>query len=453
MSPAAYEVIRSFLTSLTFQQLLDTESIIPTETVDEPTQAELREHEGLHDRFYLRHKKLWLISYPYEWTGAMLLDAARCTLTVQSTLMLHGFNLKDASAYNVQFDLDAGGPKPVFIDIGSIEPMPDTGGVWVPYKQFLSHFLLPLTYYRNFEYEFKGTFMADLEGLDPELAYRLIGPVKRFIPPYLTLVTLPHWLRRWEVGRKPAQSRAKKKRSEIQQEKELYILSHTVRSLRKKVERLGLGPRKSDWVEYEETNSYSLEASSEKEAFVRNVCREIQPETVLDIGSNTGKFSLMAAEQGSKVLALDTDAASLDRLYWKAQELGASVLPLRIDLANPSPGIGWKNQERAPFLERVGQFDCVFALAVVHHLLIARGIPIQEIVDLLHRLTRRYLLVELIGPSDPMFQSLLRGRDALYSDISVQAQEQAFGRCFTTRQQQQLTGTARSLYLLEKRGP
>lgn len=450
LSPGAYETIRSFLTSPAVEQLLETGSIIHTETVDEPTQAELREHEGLDDRFYVLHKSLWFISYPYEWTGGMLWDAARCTLRVQAALMHHGFNLKDASAYNVQFDFGAGGPQPVFIDVGSIEPIPDTGGVWIPYKQFLSHFLLPLTYYRNVGLEIKATFIADLDGLDPELAYRLTGPVKRLLPPYLTLVTLPHWLRRLETGRNPPQQRTNDQPSEIQREKNLFLLGHTIRSLQKKIERLRIAPGKSDWVGYEDTNSYSREAKGEKEAFVSRVCADIRPETVLDIGCNTGKFSLIAAAQGSKVIAVDTDAASLDRLYYKAQELGASVLPLLIDLTNPSPGIGWKNQERAPFLERAGEFDCVFALAVVHHLLISKGIPLQEIVSLLHKLTRRNLVVELIGPSDPMFQSLLRGRDDLFSGFSTQVQEQAFSSCFAIRQQQQLSGSDRSLYLLEK---
>jgi SAM-dependent methyltransferase len=451
LNPESYQLIRSFLQSPVYAHLVKRGSLIATDLVDDATHTALAEAEGLPGRFYVKHKRLWFLSYPYEWTAEMLLDAARCTLLVQSTLMEYGFSLKDASCYNVQFNLGIDGPTPIFIDIGSIEPLSNTRGIWLPYKQFLGNFLLPLLYYRNMGYDFKAIFLADLDGFDPEQAYSLVKPLRRLLPPYLTLVTIPHWLRQWEARRGPRLRCQKVKNSEVEQDKTLFILRHIMGFLQRRIDSLGSGPTQSAWVDYEEQNIYPPDARAGKLAFVRQICQQRRPETVLDIGCNVGQFSFVAAEFGAKVLALDSNLASLDRLYRRAKERKATVLPLRMDITNPSPGIGWKNSERRPFLDRVAESDCVFALAIVHHILITKGIPLLEIVRLFHRLTNRYLVVELVDPSDPMFQSLLRGREHLYSTLSLEAQEQIFTRHFAVLESHSCTGMARKLYLMEKK--
>ena len=197
----AHELVSVFLQSPAYTSLVGKELIIPTEAVDDTTRITLREGEGLPDRHYVKHERIWFTSYPFEWSPEMLLDAGQCTLAVQSLAVDHGFNLKDATAYNVQFKLGAHGPKPTFIDIGSIEYLPDTEAIWVPDKQFLSHFLLPLLYYRKMSFDYKGYFLTEIDGLDPEQAYAMVGRFRRLLPPYLSLVTLPHWLRGHEMKR------------------------------------------------------------------------------------------------------------------------------------------------------------------------------------------------------------------------------------------------------------
>lgn len=447
----SYELVRSFLQSPAYSYLVDKGLILATDLIDDATRRVLSEEEGLPDRFYVRHKKVSFISYPYEWSPEMLLDAARCTLMVQSRLVDYGFNLKDASAFNVQFDFGTHGLTPIFIDIGSIEPLPNTGGLWLPYKQFLSHFILPLLYYRTMAYDFKGIFLADLEGFDPEEAYKMVGPLRRFFPPYFILLTLPHWLRRWESRWGQALAKKGTKKGEAEQEKGLYILRFILRFLQRQIGRLGREPKRSEWLDYEERNIYPSEARVEKESFIHRICEQLRPDTVLDIGCNTGRFSEMVAELGARVLAVDNDMISLDQLYRKVRYLRSRILPLRIDITNPSPGVGWQNKERTSFLDRAGKFDCVFALAIVHHLLLTKGVPLLEITSLFYCLTRRYLLVELIDNSDPMFRSLALGKDALFSGLSLDAQEQILARQFKVVQTHRLTGMARKLYLMEKR--
>ena len=54
-----------------------------------------------------------------------------------------------------------------------------------------------------------------------------------------------------------------------------------------------------------------------------------------------------------RVLAFDIDPAAAERNYRQLREEGRSdILPLIMDLANPSPGIGWAGRERRSLLER-----------------------------------------------------------------------------------------------------
>ncbi len=430
----SYTMVQQFLEGPAYASLLEQELIIPTELAGQNAVTETRS-----DRYYLRHKRLELITYPYEWTPQMLLDAAKCTLEVQLELMNHGFSLKDASAYNIQFDFGSNGLAPVFIDVGSIELLTDP--IWLAYKQFVSHFLLPLFLYHDKNHDFRGTFLTEMDGLDPEEAYCLLG-MSKFLSPYFTLVTLPHWLGK---GAQKTQPR------EQDPERTFFIMHHTIRSLQRKLNCLRFKPVESEWTAYEDSNTYPDDARATKQVFGRHVWNQIEPQVVLDIGCNTGYFSFQAAYSGSQVIALDTDSTCLDFLYRKTQKIQSKILPLRVDIANPSPGIGWKNQERASFLDRLGQVDCVFALAVVHHLLITKGIPLLEIAGLFHDLTKEYLLVELIGPADPMFQSLLRGRGDLYSEFVIEAQEAIFIEHFSIIEQLDLPGMDRTLYLMRKK--
>jgi hypothetical protein len=57
-------------------------------------------------------------------------------------------------------------------------------------------------------------------------------------------------------------------------------------------------------------------------------------------------------------------------------------------------------------------------LAVIHHLLLMEQIPLPAILDLCHRLTRKHLIIEWVPVEDPMYRSLMRGRDSLYGSLS-----------------------------------
>jgi SAM-dependent methyltransferase len=177
---------------------------------------------------------------------------------------------------------------------------------------------------------------------------------------------------------------------------------------------------RSSWSEYESTRShYTAAQSTEKFAWVSGVLDELQPARVLDIGANTGEFSALAAEKGARVIALERDAAAADRLFQMSRAKRLAIQTIHGDLSRPTPAVGWENRESTTLIQRLeGQSDLVLMLAVIHHLLLLEQIPLASIVELCHRLTRRHLVIEWVPATDPMYQSLMRGRDTLYGSIT-----------------------------------
>ncbi len=77
---------------------------------------------------------------------------------------------KDASAYNVQFV----GSTPRFIDVGSFERLRE-GEPWYGYRQFHMHFLLPLMLQAYRGIAFQPLLRADVEGVNPIDARRMMS--------------------------------------------------------------------------------------------------------------------------------------------------------------------------------------------------------------------------------------------------------------------------------------
>jgi len=151
-------------------------------------------------------------------------------------------------------------------------------------------------------------------------------------------------------------------------------------------------------------------------------------------------------------VAIDSDPVVVGRVWRRAQKEGLSILPLVVDLARPSPSLGWRNAENESFLERAeGSFDLVLLLAVVHHLLVSERIPLDEVADLVARLGPRHAIVEWVEPADRQFRRLARGRDALFGETMRQAFLASFGRHFHVVKETALSDAPRQLYLLRSR--
>src|SRR5258708_5922572 len=176
---------------------------------------------------------------------------------------------------------------------------------------------------------------------------------------------------------------------------------------------------------------------------------EQQPRTVLDVGCNTGHFSYLAARHGASVVAIDYDAVVVGAVWRQAHKENLDILPLVVNLARPTPAIGWRNGECASFLERAhGRFETVLMLGVIHHLMVSERIPLAEIVSLAAELTTAALVIEFVAPDDPMFRRIARGRDHLFSDLTKESFESACATHFEIVRCERLDVTSRWLYLM-----
>jgi SAM-dependent methyltransferase len=209
----------------------------------------------------------------------------------------------------------------------------------------------------------------------------------------------------------------------------------------------------SAWSPYTNTFTYNEEQFDVKTRLVREWMDLLRPKTALDVGCNTGVFSEIAATAGAQVVAIDTDAVVAGQTWRRAKEKNLNILPLVLNLARPSPAIGWCNAECASFLQRAqGSFEMILMLAVLHHLLVTERVPLPEILRMVAQLGGRYLIVEYVSKDDPMFHKLARGRDALHADFTQEYFESTCQKWFTIVRKQQVQGDLRWLYLLENRG-
>ena len=380
----------------------------------------------------LRHPRIPIPTYPWEWTSAQWLAAANLTLNLCEEAIAAGWVLKDATPLNILFL----GPRPIFVDILSFErrsparhdptrrgPNPS---IWLAYAQYVRTFLLPLLMDRLLHWPLSlSLFRRD--GLEPAECFRALPWRGRLSRAALWPITLPTLLDRRKQSAAPAKavappySAAPQKKSRLHDpEVATHILHRTLKTLRRRTLRAAPRSASSNWSDYPQTlTHYTPEQSRQKLDWVRRILESTHPARVLDIGANTGDFSALAASLGADVVALERDQPSADRLFRMARQRNLPILTIHADLARPTPAVGWLNAESLALLPRLeAQFDLVLMLAVIHHLLLMEQVPLPEILALCHRLTRRHLLLEWVPVADPMFQSLLRGRDALYGSLS-----------------------------------
>ena len=428
---AAAKEARAFLDSALRRDLERSGDLIASEFTD--VEAEPGD-------FWLRHPRIDPISYPWEWTPAQWCAAAELTLRVAGKAIDAGWTLKDATPLNVLFD----GARPVFVDVLSFERRDPHASVWLAYGQFVRTFLLPLVAAKYLSWPLEATLFSR-DGYEPAALYRALPRWRRLTPSLLDVVTLAALFE--GKGKKPQ----KTKPATTPPDLATHILHKRLARLGKQIQSAGCQENKSQWSSYVQTASHYQPADIEdKQQFVRDTLDACRPARVLDIGANTGTYSLMAAAAGAEVVALDSDAAALEQLWRAAAIEQKPVTAMIANIAWPTPAAGWRNREQLSLLDRLtGSFDLVLMLAVIHHLILREQLPLGHIGELCADLTRRWLIVEWVPPSDPMYQEWLRGRDHLYGNLSERDLTEAFAPVFLVSSRKAL-GNGRVLLLFER---
>ncbi len=424
-----YDLLRS---SGLYDALVGEGLLIPHEEVD------VRLAPAPDAYLVLAPEPVTFVSYPYEWCPGQLQEAALATLRIQDLALDHGMSLRDATAYNIQFHRG----RPVLIDTLSFERLRDDQP-WVAYRQFCAHFLAPLALACELDVRLLRLLRVDVAGVPIDLASGLLPARTRLRPGLLTHLHLHARSQRLAPPRTDARPKASRF--------SLQAFRGLIDSLRNAVAKLTWRPPRTAWSDYyDDAVHYSAVAMAAKERLVSGFLDVTAPRTVWDLGANTGRFSRLAAARAAHTVAFDVDEAAVEANWRQMREGGETcLLPLVMDLANPSPRLGWAGEERLSLTDR-GPADVVFVLALLHHLAIGNNVPLERLAAFLAALGR-WLVVEFVPKSDPRVRALLAVRDDVFPHYSVEGFEAAFGRHFAIERREALPDSDRLLYLLRSR--
>jgi ribosomal protein L11 methylase PrmA len=428
--------LEMLLASATYERLLARGAIVETAFVDDTAlRGELPAGHRL-----ARHTRIPFISYPYEWPFDLLKRAALLHLDIQRDALAQGMSLSDASAYNIQFR----GVDPVFIDVLSFRKYRD-GEIWPGQRQFLMQFLNPLLMSSLAGIACHDWYRGSLEGIESADLARAIPWHRKLSFNVLSHVVVPSRMDR-RVAANTAQ--AVREAAKVRLPKKHY--AGLLNQLRDWV--AGLEPKvsvKSTWQDYDRHNTYDDAERAAKRAFVAKFCGHATPGLLVDIGCNTGEYSETALASGAKrAIGLDFDHGALANACRRAATKQLALTPLVQNAMNPSPGQGWRGIERKPMQDRT-RFDAVLALAVLHHLTIARNVPLDDAVDWLVGWAPTGV-IEFVPKSDPTVQTMLSLRGDIFESYSQEAFEVCLAKRATVVERETVSSSQRVLYAFER---
>ena len=415
-------------------------TLVATEAVERDAVPGL---EGVECAAVLRHERVPFISYPYEWSFGMLRDAALLQLHLLERSLAESLMLKDSSPYNVQWR----GAAPVFIDVGSFERLREAEP-WVGYRQFCMLFLYPLMLQAYLGVPFQPWLRGSLEGISPGDAARVLRGRHRLRRGVMANVVLHARMERRYAGVEGRTVRRELRSAGFSAE----LVKANVRRMRKLVTRLRWEPYASAWTGYGEDDGYAEADREIKATFVREAAGRRRRRLAWDLGANDGDYARIAAETTDCVLAMDADHPTVELLYRTLRdEQERRIVPLVMDVCDPSPGLGWRGRERRSLTER-GRPELTLCLALMHHLAITRNVPLDQLVDWLAGLGGE-LVVEFPTREDPMVRRLLAAkREDAHEDYELERFERLLAQAFDVRRTVRLPSGTRVLFEASPRG-
>lgn len=357
---------------------------------------------GQQGAIELEHEKILFYSYPWEWSFSMLKDAALCTLNILKELLQDGYILKDGTALNVTYHKG----KMVFIDFLSIDEYKE-GAFWEGYNQFTQEFLYPLILQSYLNIPYTKFTANSLDGVSLKDAFALLGVKKYWKLNLIKNITIPYLLTRKSTNMN----------LQVKSKLPKQYLINLIEGHIKYINSLCLNDEKTLWEEYQNNNTYTLESSQIKKGVISDFAKSIKGESVIDLGANTGEYSLILRKHAKYVVSLDIDEHCIDRLYQSTKGTISNIYPLVQNLINPTGPRGWLLKERKSIYER-NQTDYFVALALIHHFCIAHNISIDSFVTFLKLMGPKGGVVEWVAKEDPMIQVMLRNRKDIFHNYT-----------------------------------
>lgn len=411
--PVADAEFRQTITSGLVDRLAKTGLMLPCALLSIP-QSELAAYVGPRGDVaatVYEQPRVPMISYPYEWSFSQLKDAALLHLDLQLTALDEGYVLADASAYNMQF-INA---KPVHIDVMSLRPYRE-GQHWDGYNQFCRQFLLPLAIEAWTGLSFQPMYRGSINGIS-------FSDALAILPRHKFLTSLSGFMHIYLQG-KAVTSQSATTSVTSGADRALRPLPKAryramIENLRSFIDSLHSSKRSASfWKEYAALNSYTDDMRDTKMNFVKTWAKQAAPGDILDIGGNTGDFSMAAISTGGATssVILDGDLDAIEQGYRMSKSLQRPILHLLMNLADPSSNMGWRESERKGLAARADMGGSM-ALAVIHHMVIGGNLPLAQVVDWLIDLAPTGI-IEFVPKQDPMVVEMLQNREDIFFDYN-----------------------------------
>ena len=413
-----------------YKALVDNQLLVSHREIDIPSPEPKKVYK------IIEPEPIPFISYPYEWCFSQLKDAALATFKIQKKAMDFGMSLKDCSAYNIQFK----NGKPIFIDTLSFEKYKE-GQTWAAYRQACQHFIAPLALMSYKDIRLNQLFRIYVDGIPLDLASLLLPSSTSFKASLFSHIHL-HAKSQKHFADKTVNVGGRKM-------SRLSFLG-LMDSLESTIKKMKWKASGTEWADYYEDTNYSPGALENKKRIVCEMLDKIDTKILWDLGSNIGMFSRIASDKGILTISFDIDTAAVEKNYLTSiQNSETNILPLLLDLTNPSPGIGWENKERMSLVER-GPADTVLALALIHHLAISNNLPMGKIAKFFNLICTS-LIIEFIPKDDSQVQRLLSSRKDIFPDYTREAFENTFSKYFTVKSSQNIKDSKRTIFLMQKK--
>ncbi len=379
--------------------------LIPTKEVTE----EFKDLKSEDNIYFLEHQKIDYISYPYEWSFYQLKSAALHHLNFQIFLIDKETVLIDSSAFNIQFI----NHKPIFIDVLSLDKYRE-GDYWKGHSQFLQQFLNPLLLRSKKGIPFNDWYKGNLDGIKTtELNELLNLKDKLSLNIFFSVTLLAKLENRNKINPEKALNKIKKRKSLSKNAYKSMLVQ-----LKNWIEKLEPLKKKTEWDEYSSINTYQKKEEEFKIKLVKDFSRKNKPKLLADIGCNDGLYSFESLKAGTlKVIGFDIDINAIDKAYKKSIEEDLSFLPLYFNAMNPSSKLGWNENERRSFKERMN-FDAMIALAFEHHLALGNNVPLEDVVKWLMNIAPKGL-IEYVDKDDETVKKMLALKGDIFPDYNL----------------------------------
>jgi precorrin-6B methylase 2 len=396
-------------------------------------------------------------SYPFEWSYGQWRKVLYAYLQINKIALAHGMILKDATPYNFYFE----GGRAVLLDTSSFDFFKE-GDPWIAYRQFCSEMLSPLALMHYNGQRWARITQSHLRGMPLNFVSKQL-PLKS----WLNMTCLLHIHMHGKYATNDSENSSLRKsnnkgseKTEKLVDKQKGFSKEKIVSLMKMLQSTVVNWKQpfafeKHWIDYYQKDIASDKYLVHKEAVIKEWLAQLTNQnklhSILDLGANTGKFSLIASDYTNKVIALEYDDICVDAID-KAivSSKKNNIYCLRMDLAETTPNMGVLEKEFSSIYTRA-RSSMVLGLALIHHLFISNQLNFDQIASMFNEFSEKLVIIEFIPITDEKVQFLMKDKQREYADYTEEGFTKALEQFFQIKERIQLEGSERILYLLEKK--